>query len=146
MAGQDGQQDGQQGTPGALRAWVFPPRFDQAGVQLTRAGWATVEQAMRVLFMTQPGERVMREEYGCDLQAVMFRNIGEALLAEVQAQLQDSVRRYVPQVTLESVNVYPGEAEPGQLDVMVAYRLPQTDGVRRVAGRLDIADAQVGWF
>ncbi|MFM0067282.1 GPW/gp25 family protein [Paraburkholderia aspalathi] len=126
--------DGQDG-----QGWVFPPRFTKdSGATLTGSARENVQQDMRVLFMTQPGERIMRPDYGCDVHWAMFRNISEDLTSGLQTQMSDSIQRYMPQVALESVTVAPDAGQLTQLDVTVVYRQSGTQGVQRVSGSVDV--------
>lgn len=127
--------------------WAFPPRFarHQEGMAVDMAGGTeVVRRSMRILFMTQPGERIMRSDYGCDLQSSMFANISEDLLAGLRSQIGESLLRHEPRVALESVTV--DEGEPNHLRVAVVYRLAGSTGAQRVIGSLDIADGRGGSF
>ncbi|MCG1054778.1 GPW/gp25 family protein [Mycetohabitans sp. B5] len=129
------------------RGWAFPPRFtadtsQESSVVLAKTARENLLQGMRILFMTQPGERIMREDYGCDLQFAMFRNIGEPLFAELHTRITDSVARNEPRVALETVSLYPDMQQQGALHVDVTYRLAEGDTVDRVSGAVNIADGQ----
>ncbi|RQU52930.1 GPW/gp25 family protein [Burkholderia cenocepacia] len=126
--------------------WIFPPVFGEGSsdvglVQDERFG---LLQDMRVLFMTEPGERIMREDYGCDLQAVMFRNMSDGLMADIESRITESVQRYEPRVSLEEVSVFADPRCETALRVEVVYRLPGSEVVDRLTGSLDIADGQGG--
>ncbi len=49
------------------------------GVQMA-AGAENVRQSMKILFLTEPGERIMREDYGCGLNDYLFANINDELI------------------------------------------------------------------
>ena len=54
------------------RGWAFPPRLDHRG-HIALVGDATeIEQAIRIILNTAPGQRVMRPEFGCRLNELVF--------------------------------------------------------------------------
>ncbi len=129
------------------RGWKFPPTFSSSGVVMTE-GIANVRQSMRVLFQTQPRERIMRPNYGCDLQSAMFCTINEDLLAEIQTQVTESIFRHEPRAALESVDAHQHQTaqSPNTLQVDVLYRLAGSQQIDQLSGRLDLAQARIGGF
>ncbi|AZC38225.1 GPW/gp25 family protein [Pseudomonas chlororaphis] len=124
------------------RGWVFPPKFvAQAGVQMAE-GQEAVHQSLHILFSTQPGERIMRSDYGCDLQTYMFSNIREELLAQVKTSITDALLRYEPRAAADNVQVAQNRQNPSLLQVQVTYRLRGSDIVQQFKGQLDIADGR----
>lgn len=127
------------------RGWAFPPDFSVNGVKMVEGG-ENVRQSMRVLFQTQPGERIMRPDYGCDLQSSMFRNISEDLLADLQMRVTESVLRHEPRAALKSVNVSQAKQSPNTLEVGVEYRLVGSEQIDQLSGLLNIVEGHVGAF
>ena len=68
--------------------WSFPPEFhkhaDALSVQ-TVAAEADIEESLRILLSTRPGERVMQPGYGCGLHSRVFDNITATGLASFDA-------------------------------------------------------------
>jgi phage baseplate assembly protein W len=84
----------------------FPFRIDPAtgGVPLVR-GTAKIRQNMVHLLLVDPGERVMKRDYGGGLRALVGDPNNDALRAIVQRQLDHAIRRYEPRVELHQVAV-----------------------------------------
>ena len=64
--------------------WAFPPAFNSgtcSAVLVTDQ--QDIEQSLRILFSTHPGERVMQPEYGCALQRYVFSAMDEHALANI---------------------------------------------------------------
>lgn len=49
------------------RGWSFPPVLTEQGMRMS-AYEQDIEESLRVLFSTSPGERVCRYDYGCPLR------------------------------------------------------------------------------
>ncbi|PMY64826.1 MULTISPECIES: GPW/gp25 family protein [Pseudomonas] len=124
------------------RGWAFPPSFTmQDGVRMAE-GQEAVHQSLHILFSTQPGERIMRSDYGCDLQTYMFSNIREELLAQVKTSIADALLHYEPRAAVDNVQVAQNRQSPSLLQVQVTYHLRGSDIVQKFKGQLDIADGQ----
>ncbi|WP_387689185.1 GPW/gp25 family protein [Photorhabdus sp. RM71S] len=124
------------------RGWAFPPCFTLCdGVQMTE-GQEDVHQSLRILFSTQPGERIMRSDYGCDLQSYMFTNIREELLAQVKTTIHDAMLHYEPRAVVDNVQVVQPRENPNLLQIQVTYRLRGSDIVQQLKGQLDIGDGR----
>ena len=50
----------------------FPPRVGADGRLAWSEGEDNVRESIRVILLTEPGERVMRENFGCGLRKFLF--------------------------------------------------------------------------
>ena len=50
----------------------FPPRVDANGRIAWSAGEQNVRESIRLILLTEPGERLMRETFGCGLRQFLF--------------------------------------------------------------------------
>ncbi len=52
--------------------WSFPPKIGpQGGVSLA-SDFNEIEQAIKIILLTSPGQRVMRPEFGCRVHELVF--------------------------------------------------------------------------
>ena len=111
------------------RDLAFPFRIAPGCSQGAEAAYNDhVEQLLRQLLLTSPGERVCLPEFGCGLRRLLFAPQSEALVASAKLQIRQAVDRWLSdQVELTDVEVISGGAEPssgadeGELRVIVAY-------------------------
>ncbi len=128
------------------RGWAFPPRFTkEQGVAMV-VDQEDIRQSLRIMFSTQPGERIMRPEFGCDLQSAVFENIREELLADISAKINDSILRDEPRVTVESLQLTQDPKKPSQLNLQLIYRIRGTDSAGQLTGQLDLGDGRRSRF
>ncbi len=53
--------------------WSFPPAFTKGGAEVEMvSGAEDIHQSLQILLSTRLGERVMQDEFGCDLHSVLF--------------------------------------------------------------------------
>ena len=124
--------------------WGFPVAFTLADGVVMAEGAEDVRQSLRILFSTEPGERVMRQNYGCALYDVMFENITSDLTAEIETRIVDGMLRYEPRANPTEIRVVRSSSMANQLQVEVTYCLRGSDIEQKMAGLLDVGDAREG--
>ncbi|MFM5949656.1 MAG: GPW/gp25 family protein [Novosphingobium sp.] len=105
------------------RGWRFPIVPDAAGGLGLIEGDANIEQSLRLLLLTELGERVMRASFGCDAPRLVFSPGSVQYLQLLETTVREAVRDWEPRVTLEAVTA---EAIPGdetQVTVSIDYRI-----------------------
>src|SRR5262247_226780 len=111
--------------------YQFPFRIDissQQGAQ-TNGYEAHVEQMIRQVLLTSPGERVNLPEFGCGLRRLVFAPNSDALAATTQLLVLQALDRWLAgQVAVNKVEVVPpSEApDPAQLLVRIEYTVIDT--------------------
>jgi uncharacterized protein len=122
----------------ARQDFSFPFRIDPASQQTAQAGYAAhVEQMVRQLLLTSPGERVNLPQFGCGLRALVFAANSDALEATVKLRVIEGLSQWLAgTVNVLDVVVAGGTAggvpEPGTLEVTVTYTLVETQTNRAV--------------
>jgi phage baseplate assembly protein W len=110
--------------------YAFPFRIDPASRQAARTSYAThVEQMIRQVLLTSPGERADLPEFGCGLRQLIFAPHSEALDATTQIIVQRALDRWLAgQIDVKKVEVLPVEetGDEAQLAVRIEYVLIET--------------------
>src|SRR3546814_7875365 len=63
-------------------------------------GAEKVEQSLRLILFTTPGERVLRPEFGCGLRDLVFRPTTTTFRAQVADNVRTAIQRWEPRVDL----------------------------------------------
>ncbi len=122
----------------ARQDYAFPFRIDAASQQTAQTGYpAHVDQMVRQLLLTTPGERVNLPQFGCGLRALVFAPNNDALAATVELRVIQGLNQWlagvvnVVGVTVGGtpVGAAPG---PGTLEVTVTYTLVETQANQTV--------------
>lgn len=83
----------------------WPLRLDsQGGVAMTR-GQMEIEQSIRIILETIPGERVMRPEFGCRAWELMFAPRNPATEAQLIEFVQEALLLWEPRIEVTSVEI-----------------------------------------
>jgi len=68
--------------------WSFPPAFSNSERQTAMlSDEADIQSSLEILLSTRPGERVMRPDYGCNLDELVF----EPLTTTFKTYIKDLV-------------------------------------------------------
>ena len=109
------------------RGWNFPVRPDAVTRQLAYAdGPEDVRQAILIILETDPGERIMRPEFGCGLRRHLMKPNTTATRALIRHEVERSLAVDEPRIKLDQVRVDPGE-DPSLVLVQISYT-HQRDG------------------
>jgi phage baseplate assembly protein W len=108
--------------------WSFPPSFTQGGADVEMVSDAEdIQQCLQILLSTSPGERVMRDDFGCDLNGQMFEEINQGLINSLTGLISDAVLYHEPRITLNGVDVSESESQPGLLLIELDYTVRSTN-------------------
>src|ERR1700734_4117932 len=112
--------------------WAFPVGVDaRGGIALAR-GSDELEQAMRLILATYPGERPMRPEFGSRLRDYVFRSATIDTAAELANELGKALLRWEPRVNIEAVNVTVDPEERNRLYIDLSYTVKGTNDRRNL--------------
>ena len=101
--------------------WAFPLAVNsRGGIALARRE-QELEQAMRLILSTYPGERPMRPEFGCRLRDFLFRSATLDTAAELSHEVHTALVRWEPRVHVEFVNVTVDPWERNTLNIDINY-------------------------
>lgn len=110
------------------RGWHFPPTFGDGGAEVEMVEDADdIAQSLQILFATQLGERVMQEDFGCDLSAFVFEEVDQGLLNRVRTVVENGILYHEPRIRLDRLDVAEDADEPGLLRIRIEYTIRGTN-------------------
>ncbi len=117
--------------------YAFPFRIDLASGQAAQSPYAAhVDQMIRQVLLTAPGERADLPEFGCGLRQLIFAPHSEALDATTKIVVTQALDRWLAgQIQLKDVKVSPGDDE-SELLVQIEYVLIETQSAKRLEVRV----------
>jgi uncharacterized protein len=102
--------------------WGFPPSFSK---DRKEAGMVSEEediaQSIFILLNTEPGERPMRPEYGCNLRELVFERQDSAFIASLNHQIAYALLNFEPRVNFIDTNIISRDDLDGVLHIQVNY-------------------------
>ena len=74
-----------------------------------------IDQSLEILLGTTLGERVLRPDFGCNLDDYLFNPITTTLITMVRDLVQTAITRHEPRIDVEKVNLNTADAVEGVL-------------------------------
>lgn len=114
------------------RGWAFPLRTDATGGIALVSREREIEEAIRLILGTSPGERPMRPEFGCRIHDHVFANADGATAASISADVVDALYRWEPRIDVEDVVVTSAPEDQTLLYIDVRYSIRRTNDLRNL--------------
>jgi phage baseplate assembly protein W len=105
---------------------AFPLQADQRGVLALAHGVEDIEQAIKLILGTAPGERPMRPEFGCAVHDVVFDTIDAEMVGKVQTAVHQALDRWEPRIEVMGLEFDLSEVDGGKLLITITYRVLAT--------------------
>ena len=100
---------------------AFPMQVDATGgIALVRRE-REIEESMRLILATAPGERPMRPEFGCGIHDFVFAPADGSTAGQIAYEVRTSLERWEPRIDVEEVAVSVDAHHEGLLYVDVHY-------------------------
>lgn len=123
--------------PGAAdifgRSLSFPPRVGPDGRMVWSAGEDNIRESIRLILMTDPGERLRRPDFGAGLQPLLFEPNITSRHRLLQDRIQSALARWEPRISVESVQVGADPENREGAIVTLNYRLVATQVRERLS-------------
>jgi uncharacterized protein len=111
--------------------WAFPPSFnlDLGAVNLV-SEVEDIEQSLTILLNTRPGERVMRPDFGCALDDLIFEPLDAGIITYMKDLITKSILYYESRVNLLNINIAsdPALVWEGRVLIEIELELRSTNG------------------
>jgi hypothetical protein len=121
---------------------AFPFAIDPASRQAARASYpGHIDQMIRQVLLTDPGERVCLPTFGAGLRRLLFAPINDSLTATTKMVVMQALDQWMGgQITVQDVTVVPpgtiiGGVPPpdGAIVIQISYVLVETQTVQQTA-------------
>lgn len=119
------------------------PDFDRDsavnGLQIAPTGRLTmvaeeqsIRQAILLLLSTTRGERVMRADYGCDLNQLVFMPTDETTLGFAIHLVRQALQQWEPRIDILQLDADYNKNEPYRMDIVLEYRVRRSGATDRL--------------
>jgi phage baseplate assembly protein W len=117
--------------------FAFPFAIDAASGQAAQASYQDhVDQMIRQVLLTDPGERVCLPTFGAGLRRLLFAPLTAQLQSSTQMIVSQSLKTWLgAQITVQSVTVQTPASTPGvpegTIAITIGYVLIETQAIRQ---------------
>src|SRR5262245_28655533 len=116
----------------------FPPRVAADGRIAWSADEDNVRESVRVILLTEPGERLMREEFGCGLRRFLFEPNTPTTRELIRERVTAAITRWEPRVTVDDVVASASSDDARLVEILVLFRLVATQAPGRLSLTLQL--------
>ena len=108
--------------------WNFPPLFDETYQTMVMVSdEEDIAQSLYIILSTMPGERVMRPDFGCNLQGLIFETLDKRTQRIIVDRISMAILNFEPRVTLDEVKVKMDKSIEGLVEVNLHYTIMKTN-------------------
>ncbi len=112
--------------------WAFPPQVAADGKIAEAFYDEDIRQAIRIILGTNPGERVMRPDFGAGLSTFVFEPVNTTTIARIKTRVQEALVDWEPRIDVLEVKVTPKGAQANILLIELTYRVRATNTLQNL--------------
>ena len=101
---------------------AFPLHLNDRNQLAMADGDTSIRQSIYLIVMTIPGERVLRADFGCRIHELIFDPVNEQTAITAKRFVEEAIRRWEPRITIEELDVSPGDYDRGELLISIKYK------------------------
>jgi phage baseplate assembly protein W len=120
------------------RGMAFPPRVGPDGRIAWSEGETNIREAIRIVLMTAPGERIRRSTFGAGLEQFLYEPNTTTTRRSIEDRITRAIAAWEPRVSLESVDVDEDPVDPASAIATVTFRIVATQAVERVSASISL--------
>lgn len=106
--------------------WSFPPRFAGGGVVMSHDE-QDIQESLKILFATVPGERFLEPKFGLDMHALMFEPMSTTMRSLLLDRVRTAILIYEPRIKLINLQVDSPDPNEGTLRILLEYEVRSTN-------------------
>lgn len=112
--------------------WAHPARIDATGSFALVTQEREIEESIRIIVATYPGERPMRPEFGCRIHDYVFAPMTSTTAGEMVYEVRIALERWEPRIDVDDVLVGFDHEREGTIYVDVRYRIKDMNDPRNL--------------
>jgi phage baseplate assembly protein W len=111
---------------------AFPLQINPRGELGLASSETDIEQSIRIILGTRPGERVMRPEFGCNAHNQLFEPRNATTATLIEHDVVEALERWEPRITLTTVSSFFGNEQNGTILVQIEYQIKDSHDKRSI--------------
>ena len=101
--------------------FAFPLRINVQGSLQLSADTPNLEESIRIILGTRPGERVYRPNFGCRLSELVFEPLNPRTLMMVRLCVEEALELWEPRIVVHDILTIPNPLN-GRVDIEIQYQ------------------------
>ncbi|MDR1626330.1 MAG: GPW/gp25 family protein [Spirochaetia bacterium] len=105
------------------KGWAFPVGPDVSGAIGMSAYERSVEESIRVILGTTRGERLMRPDFGCGINEMVFAPNSHRTVSLAEHYVREALERWEPRVIVREVRGEADAGDPAVVNIRIGYEI-----------------------
>lgn len=109
--------------------WGFPLAFSLGGGEVYMASEEQdIFESLEILLGTSFGERVMAENFGCNLNDYLFEELDQRLLEDLRSAIEEAIRKHETRIEIEDVSFdIRADFAQSAIHIRISFRVRNTN-------------------
>jgi uncharacterized protein len=108
--------------------WGFPPDFDNTTNNVGMISDAEdIQSSLEILLSTRPGERVMRPDYGCNLDELVFEALTTTFTTYIKDLITTAILYHEPRIQVNKIELQEAGELEGRILIIIEYTIRSTN-------------------
>ena len=108
--------------------WGFPPQFDNNAAQVGMlSDEEDIQSSLEILLSTRLGERVMRPDYGCNLDELVFEPLTTTFKTYIKDLISTAILYYEPRIEVNKIDLDDTGELDGRILIVIDYTVSATN-------------------
>jgi phage baseplate assembly protein W len=114
------------------RGWSFPLGVNRRGGISMASREREIEEAIRLILATAPGERPMRPDFGCGIHDYVFAPADAGTAGNIAFEVTNALGRWEARIDVVDVDVEADVDDRGVLYINIGYVIRGSNDVRNL--------------
>jgi uncharacterized protein len=108
--------------------WGFPPKFDRITSEVEMiSDEEDINSSLEILLTTRQGERVMRPDYGCNLDELVFEPLTTTFKTYITDLIATAILYYEPRIDVNKIELDDTGELDGRILIVIEYTVRATN-------------------
>ncbi len=108
------------------RGWKYPVSIKNGKIASSE-GEDSIRESIMIILTTAKGERVMRPDFGCGINQLVFAPNNTSTATLIQFYIKEALQKYEPRIEVLDVSATPDEDERHKLNINIEYMVKSTN-------------------
>ncbi|VVB91602.1 Gene 25-like lysozyme [uncultured archaeon] len=108
------------------RGWKYPVSIENGKI-ISSEGYDSIRESIMIILGTSKGERVMRPDFGCGINQLVFAPNNSATATLIIFYIKEALLKWEPRIDVLKVNAEPDETEQNKLIISIDYMVKTTN-------------------
>lgn len=103
--------------------WNFPVQINSRGNLDFVYYHESIKQSIQIILGTSKGERIMRPDFGCEINDLVFAPNNANTRSLISHYIQEALIKWEPRIIIENVEVVSNAREEARIDILIDYKV-----------------------